>query len=81
VTDRVASATAALDRLTAVCHPVTRDGAAPQDPALLLTSDRSIARAAEPRDVVVRNALGMQSLTLVGRRAVCLPAGDVAASD
>lgn len=78
VADRFAAAPATLGRLTRVCRPVALGVDAPRDTRLLLTCYRSNARVAPPEDVVVRNALGTQTLTLAGRRAVCLPARDAA---
>jgi cysteine-rich repeat protein len=79
VRDRFGAAPAALRRLTRVCRPVAADAGATQDPELLLTCYRAVARVPVPDEVVVRNALGTQRLALAARRTVCLPARAAAA--
>ncbi len=72
IADTQAAGPVRLDRPAALCNPAARDGGALAQPDLRLACYEVKDRRAPARQVTVDNALGTETLTVLGRRLVCL---------
>jgi cysteine-rich repeat protein len=74
IADAFAAGSTRLRRPNAFCNPAAAAGDAVGDPDGRLVCYRVADAERTRRQVTVENALGTETLTLLGRRTVCLPA-------